>query len=392
MKRFIFCLSMCCMVCLMGAQNMYALGWQKYFGTSANLETAHDICRVSSSETSGYVAVGMQRNLSTGTWAAYIVKMDYNGTAAWKTTYRGPNNNQDCIAYAVTNAFGGGFIVTGSISNNDNWDIFAVKYSTYGQIVWQWTSVGGSGYRCAYDIKQTSDNCYIMAGVSDDDKMAFLKIRSSGSYQWGKVINKTTDGSQVEQSIGYGVVQIGSDYHLCGQARLQSGDYQVMYVLLEVSGYIIHSKTFGTPYEDCGYDIIENTNLRWPIVAGRYGKSSTDSDYWVMQIDPNGNLSSDSKHWGYSNQEEELTSIAQDPYGSFVVAGRADMDGWGRYNVYLAKLMSNLVIRSQYYYGGSSNAGSLGVKTTGTQTSIGIATVAWPGQYGNGDVYVIRHD
>jgi len=33
-----------------------------------------------------------------------------------------------------------------------------------------------------------------------------------------------------------------------------------------------------------------------------------------------------------------------------------------------------------------------GVKSTGTITSIGIATVAWPGQYGNGDIYVIRHD
>ncbi|RPI76798.1 MAG: hypothetical protein EHM45_11710 [Desulfobacteraceae bacterium] len=403
MKRFLLCLSLGCMVCLIGVQNGYSSeyawqnyflgGWQKYYGTSAHQEAARDICRVSGSETSGYVVVGHRLDLNTGASAAYVSRIDYNGNVVWTRTYRGPYNNKDCVAYAVTNAHNGGFVVTGYIDNNGNEDIFVLKYSSGGSLSWQKTGVGGSAYRCAHDIKQTSDYCYALAGVSDDGRMAFLKIRSNGSFQWGKTITTNTDGPGKEtvSSIGYSVVQIGSEYHLCGQAEMANGgDYQLMYVMLEETGYILHSKTHGGGYVDCGYEIIENENYGWPMIAGRYGLSDADSDYWVALIEDG--VPVGSKHWGHTDQAEELFSIEQDPYGDFVVAGRVDMDGWGRYNVYLAKLYSNYEIKSEYYYGGSSNAGGFGVKSTGTITSIGIATVAWPGQYGNGDIYVIRHD
>jgi hypothetical protein len=376
-------------------QNYFLGGWQKYYGTAEHQEIGRDICSVSSRRGTTYVVVGQQRDLNTGTWAAYITKMDDNGNVAWTNTYRGPAGDKDCIAYAVTNAFGGGYVVTGSINNNGSWNVFAVKYKSDGNLEWQKTSVGGSKYRCAYDIKQSPDNYYIMAGVSQDDRMAFLKLRKDGSSPGGIVIYTNTDNKETVSSIGYSVVQIGSEHHLCGQAKMKnSGDYQLMYVKLEITGFILQSKTYGGSYEDCGYEIIENKNMGWPIIAGRYGLSATNSDYWVALVDSSGNLSGDSKHWGHSDNKEELTSIEQSPYGDFIVAGRIDMDGWGQYNVYLAKLNANLGIKpgGEYYYGGSSNAGSLGVKTTGTQTSIGIATVAWPGQYGNGDIYVIRHD
>ena len=96
-----------------------------------------------------------------------------------------PNNSpKDTIArvlggflfdygYDVKQTSDGGYIVAGYTYSNDGdvsgnhgyFDYWIVKIDGTGNIQWQ-KCLGGSGYDNAYDIEQTSDGGYIVAGAT----------------------------------------------------------------------------------------------------------------------------------------------------------------------------------------------------------------------------------
>ena len=103
----------------------------------------------------------------------WVLKLDSFGNVAWQNALGG---NSTEVAYAIEQTSEGGYIVMGYtvsqagdvIGNHGETDIWVVKLNESGNISWQ-KCLGGSSNEQGYDIKQTTDGGYIIAGSSQSN-------------------------------------------------------------------------------------------------------------------------------------------------------------------------------------------------------------------------------
>jgi hypothetical protein len=405
MKRFIFCLSICCIVYLSGVYNVNAQnGWEKCFGTKATQEVANDICNLMDGESGGYVVVGYKQvDPNYRKYGAYILVMDSMGNVKCQLTYRGPNNDQDCFAYSVARYYDGYdtyFMVTGTIYNNDSDDIFLVKYKlqypyTLTKVA-ENTCLGGSAFNAAYKIKKVGyQNHFVLVGKTDDEKLCVMEVRGSDiSFMDAFILDKP----EISYSVGYSMCEINSHYFVCGQAVMNNGNEQVVWLDLTQNDQwftLWMTKYYGGPYADAAYAIAPGYYNNSMVMVGQYGQSANNTDYWILTVDSSGSvISYCSRIWGVTNQNSEaLTSVDVKSNGDLVIAGRTLLQtksAW-RYNAYLGMAYSSAYVYWHNYYGGSQDVGNSFVRTTGMVNYIALATAAVPGTIGNGDVYVLRY-
>src|SRR5690606_28821266 len=121
----------------------------------------------------------------------WVVKLDENGFIQWQNTIGG--NYLDTLRKVFQTTDGGYIIggysssaISGDKSENviGSEDYWVVKLNSSGTIEWE-NTIGGNGEDLLYDIKQTDDNGYILAGTSDSD-ISFDKTESSkgGKDYW----------------------------------------------------------------------------------------------------------------------------------------------------------------------------------------------------------------
>ena len=124
-----------------------------------------------------------------GNYDYWVVKLNATGTIQWQKALGGFN---DDIPTSVQQTKDGGYIVAGwtySIDGDvkrNNWDYnydgynylgddyWVVKLSTTGTIQWQ-TALGGTGDDDAFSIQQTTDEGYIVAGMSTSTDANFFE-------------------------------------------------------------------------------------------------------------------------------------------------------------------------------------------------------------------------
>jgi hypothetical protein len=409
MKRFIFSLSLCCMVCLMVAQVSFAGAlWDKYFGTTDKTESTMDICGLNDWEPINYVAVGYQQ--SNGQYSAYIIKINNNGIKTGETTYRGLNGNQDCIAHSVvkySDNYGTYVVVAGTIANNGQWDVFAVTYRVNGdqfEKIRENACVGRNGnnispYRSAWDIVpyyNNGANDFFLTGETDDYKMYALHLKNDLQVRAAYVY-----GGGMSSTAGYSLYydNVYNYLYAVGKGVKQDGNTQALLVWLVPNGEWISfygEAEFGGAYKDIGYSIAKGPYNGTLTIAGKYGQSSSNSDYWFLTVTtswPSQEVPSYTKKWGSTTLNEELNSIERTDNGNYVVAGKKDIDPNPsiQYYTYLSGRYSNGNQRWVREYGNPvQNSGTGLIRTTYRNRYVGVASNASPGA-GMGDAYVIRY-
>lgn len=111
----------------------------------------------------GYVIAGTTRSFGAGGQDFWLIKTDASGSEEWNQTFGGLEKD---VAYAVTQAADGGYIVAGTTSSfgaGEVGDLWLVKTDANGNE--QWNRTVGSPYRAfAYSVQQTTDGGYIAAG------------------------------------------------------------------------------------------------------------------------------------------------------------------------------------------------------------------------------------
>jgi len=287
------------------------LQWQKSLGGTAN-DFGYDIIQ---STDGGYI-VACSSTSTDGDVAgnhggvdAWIVKLSNTGDLVWQKTLGGTGFD---AAYSVQQTANGGCIIAGYTASNDGdvtgnhggQDTWVVKLSATGTIQWQKT-VGGTMDDFAYNIQQTAEGGYIVAGYtkSNDGDLTgnhgggsdawVVKLNSSGNIEWQKTLggSGTEDAMSVQQTADGGYIVGGYTDSNDGDVTGNHGGNDAWVVKLSTTGIIKWQKALGgsTGWDqansiqqtaDFGYIVAGFSNSYDGDITVKFG----DYDFWVVKL------------------------------------------------------------------------------------------------------------
>ncbi len=311
----------------------------------------------------------------------------YCQTTFQKTYVNGSTASFD-VGYSIQETADSNFMLSGSIPNNFI-DYGLIKTDRKGKVIWA-KAYGLSGIAdYPYSEQQTTDEGYIMAGVSLNN-LYLVRTDSAGVLLWAKTFGNVRLGSMfdpvtppsIQQTsdsgyiVGatilsfnvycYYLVKIDASGNLSWARKYQHVGFHMMggpvrqtkdggYILAgshgatgtdvcliktNAAGVIAWSKTYGISTTNDHPFAIKQTNDNGYIVSGFQGDwIAATNDMLLIKTDSAGNLQWD-KVWGDVTEYERATAVIQDHNGNFVVTGWYSTNGGGglSYQTYLAKI------------------------------------------------------
>lgn len=219
-------------------------------------------------------------------------------------------------------------------------------------IQWQ-KCLGGSKWEVAFDICETSDGGYIVAGYSNSQNgdvtvnkgnydYWIVKLNTAGDIQWQKTYGGSLDDipTSIEEVTGGGYIVAGYSESNNGDVGSNKGGRDIWVIRLNGSGDLVWSKTFGGSEDD-------GARLDYPLFAeeigavsikqtpdGGYilasGSESNDGDvqgntsgmnYWILKLNSSGDIV-----WEKSYDEGTYcNSISNTTDGGYIAAGSGEV-------------------------------------------------------------------
>lgn len=231
--------------------------WQNTIGGS-NSDQLQSIRQTSDS---GYILGGTSKSNISGDKTEdcigfedyWIVKTDSSGNIQWQNTIGGSNFDR---LYSIQQTFDEGFMLGGHSQSNISgdktencqgiYDYWIVKTDSIGNIQWQ-NTIGGSGWDVLASIVQTSDNGYIIGGISSSgisgDKTEIclgnydywiVKTNSNGTIEWQNTIgggNAEYNGA-IQQTADNGYILSGvSESNISGDKTENSIGFEDYWIV-----------------------------------------------------------------------------------------------------------------------------------------------------------------
>lgn len=332
--------------------------WVRVYGGS-NSDVARSIQETS---VGGYIVAGYTSSFGVGNNDIWILKLEDDGQISWQKTFGGNGVDQ---AYAVQETSDGGYVITGytnSFGAGSN-DIWVLKLGNDGTIHWGKT-YGGSDSDVAYDIQQTSDGEYIVAGCTrsfgdGDTDILVLKLDSSGNIIWQKTNGGTRTDDEawsVRETFDGGFVVAGNTYS-CGL-----GLRDILVLKLDSLGDLVWEKGYGGSKYDHAKSI-EPTPDGGYIISGHSSDFVTGGgNIRILKLDIDGNLSW-YKTFGGSHLDRS-SSIHQTTDGGYIVAGTTLSFGAGSEDMWLTKLSTSGNVQWQKPFGGTGKEIAYSIQQT----------------------------
>lgn len=208
---------------------------------------------------------------------------------------------------------------------------------SYG-IEWQ-RCLGGTGFNGAYDVQQTNDDGFILAGqtwlIDQDETFDYLVIKtdSTGILQWQKSFggSKTDQGRSVQKTYDNGYIIAGSSDSKDGDITNNHGKYDYWVIKLNEHGEKEWEKSFGG-YEDDKCYCIYATHDSGYILCGYSSSKDGDItnhhgdihnyDCWIVKINNAGDIIWENSFGG--THFENATSIIETNDKGFAFCGYSD--------------------------------------------------------------------
>ena len=278
----------------------------------------------------------------------WLIKLDATGEIQWEKSYGFAGHDH---SYAVLQTADGGYFMTGFLdvtaSGGDGnsrrrhgvGEFWCHRLDANGDIIWR-RYFGGTNNDRSFDAVQSDDGGFVITGFTESDDFDIsssrgsydywiIKLDASGNLVW----EKSLGGSEIDQSRAL-VKTNDNGYIIAGNAFSQNGDIDqnignsdFFLAKINDNGETVWTKNYGGSDFDFASSI--TTSNKGYIVAG-YSKSSDnqvssnhgDNDFWVIEIDHNGNLINE-KSFGGSGLDL-AHDVLQLNDGSIVVVGETE--------------------------------------------------------------------
>ena len=351
--------------------------WSKTYG-GTNVDAASSVIRTSEG---GFIVVGstssIDGDITTGRSGEdsdiWIIKIDANGEKIWDKSYGGSDNER---ANSINTTNDGNYIISGYATSNDGdigegdsngfQDYWVLKINSNGDLLWE-KNFGFAGSDQANQIKQTSDNGYIITGFFDVSASG-----GEGSDAQGNSNNTIIDDTRSPNGNLHGV-----------------GEFWV--IKLDATGEKEWRRYFGGSNNDRSYDVVETDDNGF-LISGTSESEDFDIidpkgsyDFWVVKVDAVGN-----KEWTKSyggSQIDNAYAMCKTQDGNFILAGDTrsnDQDitsSNGNADAWLVKINPTGTLIWQKNYGGTEFESSRYIENLNNGTYI----VAGSSRSNNGD-------
>ncbi|RZS99552.1 fibronectin type III domain-containing protein [Aquimarina brevivitae] len=291
----------------------------------------------------------------------WVVKLDQNGILDWEVNYGGGGNegansiqqtmDEGYIVAGFTSSSNGD--VGG---NNGSLDYWIIKLDTTGSLVWE-KNLGGSGIDIARAIEQTNDGGYIVAGSSassdgdvgtnyGEEDYWVVKLDASGNLVWETNLGGSSEdlAYDIEQTLDQGYIIAGYSESSDIDVTDNHGGRDFWIVKLDISGGIVWENNIGGSESDTASSI-QQTSDQGYIIAGNSASNDFDTstnlgalDYWVLKINDTGVLMWEISLGGplsdYANAIQQtndgyiLAGYTQGPGGDIGGTGKGSWDYW----------------------------------------------------------------
>lgn len=231
----------------------------------------------------GYIVVGASPSNNGdvsgnhGGGDVWAVKLDADGVIEWQKCLGGSSGEN---GNAVRQTSDGGYIIAGDAASsngdvsggNGSNDFWAIKLDADGDIEWQ-NSLGGSIFEWAYDVTQTTDGGYVLAGFTHSNNGDVsgsnggvdgwvVKLNASGVLQWQKCIggSSTDELRSVRQTTDGGFILAGRTNSNNGNVSGNNGGYDFWVVKLDDAGDFEWQNSLGGSGNDSGQYVIQSSD------------------------------------------------------------------------------------------------------------------------------------
>lgn len=305
----------------------FTIQWSKTFGNN-NIDRAY---KGKETQDGGFVILGTV-SIAPGNNDMLCIKTDKRGKMLWSRHFGGTKNED---GRSFVEAPDGGIVIAGTTESygEGSGDVMLVKVDAEGRLKWTKT-YGGAGSELAYDVQNTTDGGFIVAGRTSSFGGVYatllIKTDADGNEQW-----LTSSGGAQDE--GQSVVQTADGGYLTiGRVYVGLGNYQIYMTKTDAGGAITSNRVIGfTTYEEA-YSIAPAHDGNY-IVTGETILDNYGPDYQVLitKIDPSGNVV-----WvrSYGGPQDDIGYSVQPTGNGYVIAGFTLSFGAGKSDMYVLNI------------------------------------------------------
>ena len=315
--------------------------WRKYLG-SDDFDWANDIIET---REGNYVVAGYSQDPESGDNNAWVVSLDRMGRINWSHTYGGKEGDE---AKSIIQTRDGGFAVAGFSHSygEGKSDMWLLKLNEKGEDMWQ-RIYGDEGSDKAYDLVQTTDGGFILAGYATgyatqntEDKADVILIKTNGLGEIDWIKNYGTRENETAEAI---IATKDGNYVYAGWKQQSKSRYLDGIVMkIDPYGEKIWSDIFKLDKEnkdddrkEVFYDLDETADGSLLLAGATTSKSNMKAAFWLTKISREGEQIWTKTSEGTSHDFAYSVTATQD--GGMFIAGSTDSYSAGGCDMWVVK-------------------------------------------------------
>jgi hypothetical protein len=306
--------------------------WARTYGGSGR-DYGFSVCEVSG----GYAIAGYTTSFGAGDEDAYIVRIDSTGDTLWTKTWGGPARDEGRSIWATRD---GGLLIGGATESfgSGESDLCVLKLDANGDTLW--TRVfGGALSDWGQSVCETADGCYGVGGTSGSSTanrdLYLVKTSTNGNLVWQRCYG---GAGSVDPDWGMSVCATpDSGITLTGYQALEGKDPGEAIILgTDKNGAQVYLRKYTAAYYQYGCGISATHDGGFVVCGATKDPATQKNDLFLAKrISGSGwlwtkTLGGAGSDWG--------SSIVEPQPGCFVIAGHTQSSGAGGFDGWLIKM------------------------------------------------------
>ena len=231
----------------------------------------------------GLIVSGATSSYGTGSFDAWVLKLDDLGNPEWQNTYGTALND---FAFAISTGSDGYWLAGATEKEEGQYDVLAMKLDVDGNVVWN-KSLGGAKNDYAYSVKALQDGC-IIAGATDSFGAGgidawVIRLDGDGNVVW----QKTYGGAGFDEIRGVIATQDGFLFSGVTDS-FGSGTRKAWAFQTDQAGNVTWENTYGGSLDDMANAIAQLGEEKFVIAGGTSSFGQGGFDAWIFSIDSSG--------------------------------------------------------------------------------------------------------